>query len=45
MFEESANALVKEMYRRRGWVHSSNHEQYAWDTSEDSDSDDDDEDF
>ena len=44
MFEESANALVKEMYRRRGWVHS-NHEQYAWDTSEDSDSDDDDEDF
>ena len=41
-FEESANALVKVMYRRRGWVHSSDHEQYAWDTSEDSDSDDED---
>ena len=41
-FEESANALVKEMYRRRGWIHSSDHEQYARDASEDSDSDDDD---
>lgn len=41
-FEESANALVKEMYRERGWVHSSDHENYAWDTSEDSDSDDED---
>lgn len=41
-FEESANALVKEMYRRRGWIHSSDHQQYARDASEDSDSDDDD---
>ena len=44
-FEESAHVLVKEMYRRRGWIHSSDHEQYARDTSEDSDSDSDDEDF
>eukprot|EP00574_Skeletonema_japonicum_P001219 CAMPEP_0201739082 /NCGR_PEP_ID=MMETSP0593-20130828/45592_1 /ASSEMBLY_ACC=CAM_ASM_000672 /TAXON_ID=267983 /ORGANISM="Skeletonema japonicum, Strain CCMP2506" /LENGTH=370 /DNA_ID=CAMNT_0048233329 /DNA_START=391 /DNA_END=1504 /DNA_ORIENTATION=+ len=41
-FEESANALVKEMYRKRGWIHSSDHEQYEWDASEDSDSDDED---
>ena len=41
-FGESANTLVKEMYRRRGWIHSSDHEQYAKDASEDSDSDDDD---
>jgi len=41
-FEESANTLVKAMYRRRGWIHSSDHEHYAKDASEDSDSDEED---
>jgi hypothetical protein len=41
-FEESANTIVKEMYRRRGWIHSSDHEQYAKHANEDSDSDDED---
>mmetsp|Transcript_11157 Transcript_11157/g.18400 ORF Transcript_11157/g.18400 Transcript_11157/m.18400 type:complete len:350 (+) Transcript_11157:293-1342(+) len=45
LFEESAHALVKEMYRRRGWIHSSDYEQYGRDPNEDSDSDDDDDDF
>ena len=40
-FEKRANALVKEMYRSRGWIHSSDYEQYSRDAGEDSDSDDD----
>ena len=39
-FEESADAVVKEMYRRRGWIHSSEYERFA----DEEDSDDEDED-
>lgn len=41
-FEEKANVLVKEMYRRRGWIHSSDYGKYASDEREESDSDDED---
>jgi hypothetical protein len=43
-FETNANALVKDMYHRRGWTHSSDYEQYdkQSESDEDSDSDSDD---
>ena len=41
-FEEKANLVVKEMYRRQGWIHSSDFE-YSRDDDEDAFSDDEEE--
>jgi hypothetical protein len=42
-FEERANLVVKEMYRRRGWIHSSDFDATAFSDDEDAFSDDEEE--